>query len=606
MEFLHPAALFGLLALPLLLLPYLIRRKPRRVIFSSLLLLLDPGDQSSSRPWGKIHLPWIFFLQLVLLALLIFALSEPVFSVRPTNIAIVLDNSASMQTLEDGKTRFALAQEKARSLIAELGVTGQIDLYLTTPRLEKLGATPLSSADAVRTIATLEAYDLGEPPVDYDHTLNQMAREHKYERVYLLTDHPARGQTAGARVISIGQPKANLAVTGFEVQRSSLINTRPDANVEVTNFSNQDEKIRIAVKSNDNTTIAGRQLLVGAGKTAATTFEGIADHPYYQAEIEGRDALMLDNRRFAIAPSSRNLRILGISPRPKELASLKTIPGVHIDMVTPSEYEKSDRSGYGLEIFHFAAPSALPRTAALFVLPPQSSSLVDLAAPASNISVSNWREPHVLTRYVNFSLFRPTYARPLKPQTAGEIIIDSSNGPLAFAVERQGVRYLTLGFDPLPYLGRENLPMSIFTLNFLDWFLASGVGSQATGEPIALGAIRPGDLINTPKGEKLSLKAGYHYFSGTFHQGIYQRSRGNERELLARNLQDSNESDLRAAAPIELRGAAASAAGTSVLFSLWPYLLIASLVLLLIEWFVNPRMAGLSFLSKPLRFGQRS
>jgi len=45
---------------------------------------------------------------------------------------------------------------------------------------------------------------------------------------------------------------------------------------------------------------------------------------------------------------------------------------------------------------------------------------------------------------------------------------------------------------------------------------------------------------------------------------------------------------------------------TSVLFSFWPYLLIASLVLLLIEWFVNPRMAGLKFSPKRLGYGQQS
>jgi len=606
MELLNPAALFGLLALPLLLLPYLIRRKPRRVIFSSLLLLVDAGDQASSRPWGKIHLPWIFFLQLLLLLLLIFALSEPVFTVRPTHIAIVLDNSASMQTLEDGKSRFALAQEKALSVIAELGMSGKIDLYLTTPRLEKLGTTPLSPTDATRAIATLEAYDLGEPPVDYGDAVNHLARERKYERVYLLTDHPAHGQSAVAKVISIGQPRANLAVTSFELQRSSLVNSKLDANVEVNNFSNRDEKIHVAIKGSDDKAIASREVLVAAGKNAVISFESVADQPYYQAEIENRDPLMLDNHRFAVAPLSRNIRILGISPRPKELASLKAIPGVQIDVIAPSEYEKAERSGYTLEIFHFTAPAALPRTPSLFILPPAISSLVELAAPLSNVIVSNWREPHGLTRYINFSLFRPTYARALKPQTAGEIIIDSSNGPLAFAVERQGIRFLTLGFDPLPYLGRENLPMSIFTLNFLDWFLASTVGSQATGEPIALGAIGPGDLITTPKGEKLSLKSGYNYFSGTFHQGIYERSRGHERELMARNLRDINESDLRAAAPIELRGSQANAAATSVLFFFWPYLMLATLVLLLIEWFVNPRMDSWGFSSKRLGFGQRS
>src|SRR6185503_994187 len=112
MEFLNPTALFALLALPLLLIPYLVRRKPRRLVFSSLLLFIEGGAQASPRPFGRVHLPPIFFLQLLLLALLVLALSEPVFSVRPTNVALVLDNSASMQALEDGKARFALAKER--------------------------------------------------------------------------------------------------------------------------------------------------------------------------------------------------------------------------------------------------------------------------------------------------------------------------------------------------------------------------------------------------------------------------------------------------------------------------------------------------------------
>ena len=128
MEFLNPSALYGLLALPLLLIPYLIRRKPQRVMFSSLLLLTDYDPSARRRPWGRFRLPPSFFLQLLLLTLLVLALAEPVLSVRPTHIAILLDNSASMQTLEDGKTRFALAQESARSLV-DLGVNGRVELY---------------------------------------------------------------------------------------------------------------------------------------------------------------------------------------------------------------------------------------------------------------------------------------------------------------------------------------------------------------------------------------------------------------------------------------------------------------------------------------------
>src|SRR5262245_35119207 len=100
MEFLNPAALYGLLALPLLLVPYLIKRKPQRVLFSSLLLFTEPVKRAGGRPLGRLRLPLIFFLQLLLLTLLILALGEPVFSLRASNIAIILDNSASMQTIE--------------------------------------------------------------------------------------------------------------------------------------------------------------------------------------------------------------------------------------------------------------------------------------------------------------------------------------------------------------------------------------------------------------------------------------------------------------------------------------------------------------------------
>lgn len=595
MEFLNPAALFGLLALPLLLLPYLIRRKPRRLVFSSLLLFMDAGEQASRRPWGRIQLPWIFYLQLLLLTLLVLALSEPVFSVRPTNIAIVLDNSASMQALENGKTRFALAKEKANGLIGEVGVAGKVDLYVTTPRLEKVRAASLTPGEANGVIANLEPFDLADPPADYDNLLNLLAREHKYERVYLITDHPARGQTTAIRVVQVGQAQANLAITQFDLQRSSLVNARLEANIEVTSFSARDEKIRVRLKSGTNE-LAARDLVVSAGKSASVSFQGFADQLIYQAEIEVRDGLPLDNRRYAVAPAARRLRVLAISPRPRELESLKAIPGIQIEIVSPSDYEKSPRSGFGLEIFHFAAPAGLPQNNALFILPPESSSLVDLGAPINDVNVTNWRDPHTLTRYVNFNLFRPSYARPLKPQSAGEIVVESSKGPLAFSVERQGLRYLTLGFDPFPYLGRDNLPMSIFTLNLLDWFFESqGESGRATGTPIPLGKVRDGDRIVTPPGKNIAVTPAANYFGGAFYQGIYQLRRDGELERFARNLQDRSESDLRAPAPIELRSGAQATGKTSVLFSFWPYLLSATLVLLMLEWFLNPRMRSVKF-----------
>src|SRR5262249_54529836 len=179
MEFLNPAALYGLLALPLLLIPYLIRRKPKRVIFSSLLLFTEPVKHAGGNPLGRLRLPLIFFLQLLLLTLLILALGEPVFSLRASHIAIVLDNSASMQTFEDQQTRFALAQQKARELFADLDVNGKVDIYLTVPRLERVRGATFQPAEAAGVILALAPYDLADTPINYESSISQMAKDQK-------------------------------------------------------------------------------------------------------------------------------------------------------------------------------------------------------------------------------------------------------------------------------------------------------------------------------------------------------------------------------------------------------------------------------------------
>ena len=116
------------------------------------------------------------------------------FSVRASHIAMVLDNSASMQTLEDQQTRFALAQEKAREPARRSGRHGEVDLYLTAPRLEKVRGTTLERPKQPASSPHLTPYDLADAPSTTRAVLGQMAKEQKYDRVFLITDHPASGQ----------------------------------------------------------------------------------------------------------------------------------------------------------------------------------------------------------------------------------------------------------------------------------------------------------------------------------------------------------------------------------------------------------------------------
>ncbi len=587
MEFLNPAALYALFLLPLLLIPYLIRGR-RRLVFSSLLLFKEFSPRSGGRPWGWLHLPPIFFLQLLLLLLLILALGEPVFSVRPLNIAIVLDNSASMQALEGRRSRFAIALDEARDLLQGFSPRARVDLYLTVPRLERIGGDALAPGKVLGLIGTLAPYDLGEPPSGYGEGLFRLAKEKKYERIFFLTDHPSQGQGGAIRVITVGQPKENLAITSFHLARPSFTSSQLEAKVEVTSFSSKEERVKLSLKGGGKV-LSTRTYTLAPRKITAASFEGFPTHSTYEAELELSDGLPLDNRRFAVLPTSRELEILGISPRPEELYSLRLIPGLSLKVISPGAYEKSQAEGHALEIFHFSAPALLPQKHALLVLPPKENPLVAVGGVLSRPVISSWSEPHPLTRYVNFALFHPAYARSLKPLSFGDPIIESPEGPLVIGIEDKGFRYLILGFDPFPYLGKENLPVSIFTLNLLGWFYEGLRGSStATGEPLRLHGRQEDAIVVTPKAEKFPIKGGSSLFSQTFFQGLYQVDAGKEKEPRAVNLQDVRESDLSNPAPINLREESGASGSRSFFFSLWPYLLLLSILLLLLEWFLNP------------------
>ena len=160
MEFLNPSGLYALTLLPLLLILYLKRRR-RRIVFSSLLLLRDFSVGASSASWARIRLPLLFFLQLMFLALLVFGFGDPVLTTQsPATIAILLDNSASMQTMEDEKSRFEIAKNKARQLLGSLATDTKVSLFLTLPGLKSHGAD-LTPAEALPLVKPMRPYDLG-------------------------------------------------------------------------------------------------------------------------------------------------------------------------------------------------------------------------------------------------------------------------------------------------------------------------------------------------------------------------------------------------------------------------------------------------------------
>jgi hypothetical protein len=571
--------------------PYLIRRKPKRHVFSSLLLLQSFATRPERRFWGKLRIPLVFFLQLLLLALLIGASGDPVLpGSSGEHLAIVLDNSASMQAMENGVSRFDLAKGKAVRTLQSAPTGSRVDVYLTVPWTGVVGED-LSVGRALALLENAKAYDLGDTANDYGELLKHLVREHDYHRLFFFTDRPVPGTSGAIRGVSVGQPRDNVAITGFDVALGGLGSAGRSARVEVSNLSSAERRVEVVLLG-DGKRLGTRRRRIGSGQSVSVQFDEVPAAPYYEARIETEgpvgDPLSIDNRRFSVVPGGDGSTLLGVSPRPEVLESLRSVSGLQLEVIQPEAYRTAVDRKVGLEIFHLAAPGELPQNNAVFILPPEQNPVVTVGAPVANAVVSGWSDAHPSTRYVNFSMLRPRYSRPIEAIVPAQSIVESPTGPLALVFERDGFRYAVLGFDPLPFLGRQNLPMSIFTLNLLGW-LQDGMTAvnQSTGDPLRVVREVRDDTLTPASGEKAATLEAPALF-----QGVYERFRNGKRELVAVNFDAPAESDLLDPGAVILdqtRMGTEAVAGYRVL---WPYVIMLCLFLLTLEWFMNPPTRG--------------
>src|SRR3982750_2866742 len=122
MSFLTPLALIGgLLAIPIILL-YMLRLRRREITVSSTFLwqqLLQ--DREANTPWQRLRRNLLLLLQLIILALIVFALARPfiiVPAVSTGQIAVLLDASASMNATDStAGTRYNEAKQRALEIV---------------------------------------------------------------------------------------------------------------------------------------------------------------------------------------------------------------------------------------------------------------------------------------------------------------------------------------------------------------------------------------------------------------------------------------------------------------------------------------------------------
>lgn len=580
MGFLYPGALTAFALVPLLVVAYLVRERPRRVIVSSVISFYALRALRAQRPWGWPRLDWRFLIEVLILSLVVLAMAGP-YQIRPrTPIAVVLDNSAAMQVREPDGVRFAQARQRLLQALpgqSDLEVT----LYLTAPAPHLL-ASGLDSAQARRLIDAAHPLDAPDDGAATARLLSDLAASHRFSTVLVASSHPfVTPVPAIFHPITVGTALPNYALGAFTVTAQSFGASALKARLTLANFSPEARTVRVDLYGDDKP-LAHAQAQLAGREVSTLEFPSVPRAIAYRAQLSPSDAFDLDNVAYASAATGDVVRLLFVSPTPQDAQGLSELPGLEVATMTPEQYSPA-RVAADLIIFEYSVPKELPGANALLVMPPAGDPLFGLQlGTVATTQVTSWRSPDPLTDNVNFRLLQLRQAQSFKIGSWLGTVVGSNAGALILDGSHQGHRYVVMGFNPFPYLGSRNLPMSILTLNVLAYL--SGFGTSEVGYRTGRPWVVPSGIteVVTPRGVRYQVKPG-QLFSGDSSQGLYKMTGpGGQLRFRAVSLDDFTVSDLEDRQPLKLELTAAPPAPPSAFAqrrSLTSYLLAAILIL---------------------------
>ncbi len=625
MGILLPVALALLaLAIPIIIFYMLRLRREELSVSSSMLWRRALMDRTANAPWQRLRRNLLLLLQLLLLILLVLGLARPFVLSRSAvagNLVLVLDASASMQSADEegGTPRFEQATKEADRLIDGLGEDNKATIIWAGPRAQTAAQ---ASGDKAVLHSAIHSLAAGNGRADMSAALTlagASARQLGDGTVVLISDGALAGADslpqieAKTQYINVGKSPNNIAITSLSLREAP---GGPQLFASLYNNGPQQVSALVSI-SVDGQLRDSRRVSLDAGKEQTLTIEGL---PLDMKQAEARlttgdpqaDLLQADNTAWALRPQPPAQNVLLVTQSNGFIEkALNLIPGVKLFKTAPAEYTPSD--DFALTVLDAYVPQDLPGGNLLLFAPPNSA-LAPVSGTIQYPTIGQVAVNDPLLRFVDLTnthigiaqkIDTPSWARVLVRSTAGD--------PLMLAGEIEGKRIVIFAFD----LHQTDLPLQvafpILMSNLISW-----LQPQATldlppilgaGDPVSIRALPEADeIVVTPPGEGAQSTTlqpqGQVSFAGTTQLGIYtvqQKAKGEslgDPEQFAVNLFSLDESDITPHPELILPGQPAQPTGPQssqqeAPVEIWPWVLIAGLLVLAAEWWVYNRPGGL-------------
>ncbi|MBI4145060.1 BatA domain-containing protein [Candidatus Woesearchaeota archaeon] len=341
----NPSQLYWLLlAIPLIIF-YLIRPKPKEKEIPSLMFFMRATGRNKLLSFFRIFVrDFMMLVQLLIILALAATPSQPSSKVEhdiaAANTVIVLDGSASMQTIEDGDTRFELAIDAAKDSLSTHNT------IIVASERAVLGAQDVNDRDATGYLNLLKPGDSGSRIGDSIILAGEILRG-KEGRVVVISDFISTAGVEPELAMAVLRSRG-LVVNAINVAEGDKRNVGfVDLLVEddvttayVKNFNDEEATVTMRIAEQD------KQLTISAKGVEPYVFQTLPG--INELKIVDDDDFPVDNVVRTSAPERRTVKVLLISNKPSVFLqnALQASPSVELTITQPPVITKGDYDVY--------------------------------------------------------------------------------------------------------------------------------------------------------------------------------------------------------------------------------------------------------------------
>lgn len=373
MSFLYPLGLLGLIAVPVLIIIYIIKNKyTEQVVSATYLWTLSEKFLKRKNPINRLTGIISLILQILAVVLISFAVAHPVFVLKDAALdyCFILDGSGSMNITRDDGTRFDAAKSEILSIIDGSKKGSSYTLVYASTDAEVVYEGITSKSVASERLSEITSDYCASTFSDAMNRAQEYFNENPSVKVYLVTDKEYESYS-NIEVINVGTDVENYSLfdaswsykdDGVEV-RGLVVSYKSDANLSVSLYVDDSE-----------TAYTTQIVSVNRLEEKEFTFKcQITDFSSLRVAILNSDALALDNDcRLYNVKNDVTYRSLVVSERPFFIRGvLKALGNTQVDAVSPDDYRES--GDYGLYIFDSYSPAEMPKDGAVWFVNPTNS-----------------------------------------------------------------------------------------------------------------------------------------------------------------------------------------------------------------------------------------